>query len=429
MSAISTNEDLDRRPGDHPDLGDSGPILVEKARALQQTPVCWHPQYGFHLDWPVLVVIVSIAAMSALAFVTQLNLLYWGAALGTAALVVSLVFPGRMIFAAEITKLLPDNGVVSEPMSIKYHVRNRRTQFGLYSLRLVELIRARQCSTVPRVYIPYIGPGQTCSFQVFVTPTARGQLEFRGTRLASRYPFGLLTRFRTIRDGRKITIYPALGKLNTRFLPGQRRTDLELGMRQYRHSRGDSTEFYSLREYRHGDNPRLIHWKRSARMGELLVREMTQFAPYRFTVILDTYLSDLGPEQRTKFEQAVSFVATLLCNLLERGYRVALICASAPPTIIPPISGREAQHRILRTLASVEPQEREKLSELVRTWRWGGRWRGKCLLVGTTDPGQGPVDRLTEAVGPVQTIQVGSLAWSKVFVPPAYLRSKMKTDL
>lgn len=394
----------------------SAVVVKDPASSMRQVPTGWHPQYGIHVGWPGLMLLVAIAGMGSVAFLSQLNLLFWGTSLAVACLVVSIILPGRMVNAIEITKALADTAVVGEPMTVKYEVRNSRRWFGAYSVRIVELLGADATSAGPRAYIPYIGAGGRVTFQVLITPRQRGQLVFRGSRVASRYPFGVLTRFRTIADGRGVTVYPALGRLDRRFVPGQRGVQSHLRQTQS-HARGDSDEFYALREYRRGDNPHHIYWKRSAKMGQLVVREMSRFAPHRLTVILNTHLPNGDRDDLDRFEEAVSFVATLMCDSLEKGYRVTLVCTSDPPVIVPPLSGREAQHRILRTLSQVQGQAATPLSELVRQWRWTHRWRGQCLLVGLSDPGGGVMERLSDAVGPVHSAVAGTSGWRRIFVP------------
>jgi len=394
---------------------------VERLRPSDPVPYRWSPQYGLHMGWPVLGLLLVVTVLTALGFATETNmLLLWAASLGAAVFCVSLVLPGRMIHPIDITKIVPDDGMVGEPVCIKYFVRNRRRYFGAYSVRLIELIEPEGSVELPRVYIPYLGPGQRCEFQVLFAPIRRGRLELKGTRIASRFPLGLLVGFKTIPDGRQVTIYPALGKLMQSVLPGERRMDIHGA--PHPRFRGLSDEFYALREYRRGDNPRLIHWKRSARMGKLLVREMTQYAPQRLTLVLDTYAPTTDRAAQAQFEQAVSFVATLVCHSLESGLRVALVCASIPPEIIPPLAGREVQRRMLTRLSQVELQDSKPLLELTRNWRWTGRWHGRCLVISVTDPGSGLVDRLGEQIGPVRAIKVGSPEWEALFMPPAHLR-------
>ena len=115
------------------------------------------------------------------------------------------------------------------PMMINYTIRNKRRLFPLYSIRIVELFDPEQVEEMPRVFIPCIGPGKSCSFQVYVTPKNRGPMMCLGTRIASKYPFGLLTRFRTVTDSRHVDIYPALGSLTTRLLPANRNSEYQMG--------------------------------------------------------------------------------------------------------------------------------------------------------------------------------------------------------
>lgn len=401
------------------------PIEIDARRIINQVPVKWHPQYGIHLWLPMASLLLVVGVLGAMAFVTQLGLLFWGVALGLSVFSVSLIYPGWMIGSLVVTRVIPDTGIVSQALPITYTVRNRRRLFSVYSVRIVELFHEGQVTDLPRIYIPYLGPGQTLTFQILVTPRKRGQMISLGTRVASKYPFGLLTRFYTIPDRRPVVIYPALGLLTTHLQPASNPHDYQMGQTQPRH-RGTSDEFYALREYRPGDNPRLIHWKRTARVGHLVVREMSQFSPHRLTVILDTYLAVKDPHHRFLFEQMVSFAATLLCHTLEKGFRAGLVCSGVPPMMVPPLAGREAQHRMLRTLSAVEPQYGSSVSDLLQNWRFTGSWRGRCFIITQAEPPANLVGKLSEIIGPVQVYAVGGSDWRAAFVPPESLRDEVR---
>ena len=51
--------------------------------------------------------------------------------------------------------------------------------------------------------------------------------------------------------------------------------------------RGGQDEFYGVKEYRRGENPRWIYWKRSARTGTLVTREMTLVTPPRILLLVE----------------------------------------------------------------------------------------------------------------------------------------------
>ncbi|MFB6817873.1 DUF58 domain-containing protein [Streptomyces sp. NPDC056347] len=80
------------------------------------------------------------------------------------------------------------------------------------------------------------------------------------------------------------------------------------------------------RGYRHGDDLRRVHWRSTARYGELMVRREEQPQRARCTVLLDTRrLAYQGAGPDSAFEWAVSGAASALTHMLERGFAVRLL--------------------------------------------------------------------------------------------------------
>ncbi|WP_328945114.1 DUF58 domain-containing protein [Streptomyces sp. NBC_00250] len=80
------------------------------------------------------------------------------------------------------------------------------------------------------------------------------------------------------------------------------------------------------RAYRHGDDLRRVHWRSTARYGELMVRREEQPQRARCTVLLDTRrIAYQGSGPDSAFEWAVSGAASALIHMLERGYAVRLV--------------------------------------------------------------------------------------------------------
>ncbi|MEX0664588.1 MAG: DUF58 domain-containing protein [Acidimicrobiia bacterium] len=71
-------------------------------------------------------------------------------------------------------------------------------------------------------------------------------------------------------------------------------------------------EFLAMRDYEPGDDPRRVHWRLSARRGELLVRQDEAASPGRVVLVLDT-----RPEVHddVTFEAAVEAIASLAVSL------------------------------------------------------------------------------------------------------------------
>ncbi|MGW1022447.1 DUF58 domain-containing protein [Streptomyces sp. NPDC002577] len=80
------------------------------------------------------------------------------------------------------------------------------------------------------------------------------------------------------------------------------------------------------RGYRYGDDLRRVHWRLTARYGELMVRREEQPRRARCTVLLDTRgLAFQGAGPDSAFEWAVSGAASVLVHMLERGFSVRLL--------------------------------------------------------------------------------------------------------
>ncbi|MBD0337133.1 MAG: DUF58 domain-containing protein, partial [Cyanobacteria bacterium Co-bin13] len=101
----------------------------------------------------------------------------------------------------------------------------------------------------------------------------------------------------------------------------------------------------SLRPYRWGDSTRLIHWRTSARYGELRVRELEKItAGQQVIIALDT----ASPWESEAFEQAVVAAASLYIYALRRGFSTALWTPESKLT--------RDKLAVLTVLAAIEPR-------------------------------------------------------------------------
>ena len=105
-----------------------------------------------------------------------------------------------------------------------------------------------------------------------------------------------------------------------------------------------SAEDVTVREYRRGDDLRRVHWRSSARVGELMVRREEQPWQSRATLFLDNRLrAHRGQGIASSLEAAVSAAASIAVHLSHRGFTVRLVTATgedpaAPGTSATPTS-------------------------------------------------------------------------------------------
>ncbi len=110
----------------------------------------------------------------------------------------------------------------------------------------------------------------------------------------------------------------------------------------------------SIREYREGDDLRRIHWRTSARTGELMVRRDEQPRQRRATLLLDTRRdAHRGEGPTASFEWAVSAAASIGSWLARRGYGLRMITTDGD--VVGAASAQVAHAVLLDTLSVVTP--------------------------------------------------------------------------
>ncbi len=113
----------------------------------------------------------------------------------------------------------------------------------------------------------------------------------------------------------------------------------------------EGDEFIRIREYRYGDEKRLVDWKATAKMEKLMVKEYARDEAGTYTIILDNYL----PPDKDAFERSISFAASLTEFLIKRDFYLRFVTCHKT---IPYGSSIEHFYRILDLLAIIEPADR-----------------------------------------------------------------------
>ena len=143
-----------------------------------------------------------------------------------------------------------------------------------------------------------------------LNPVRRGPLRFNGVTLARPDPLGLMRSFITLAAPEAVLILPKRYGLGPIALPGiMKHQDGGVALAS---NVGQSDEFIGLREYRHGDPVRHIHWRTWARAGRPVVKQFEDEFFVRHALVLDTFTHH---PQSEVFEEAVSVAASFACTL------------------------------------------------------------------------------------------------------------------
>lgn len=192
----------------------------------------------------------------------------------------------------------PDRVSVGEPVLGRLVVTNlgRGPRGGLV---VVDRLDGRS----QELAVPALRVGGTRTLHYPVPTDRRGRLTVGPLTIARRDPFGLFHRAQPQDATGVLWVHPRTHSV--RPIPVGTVPDFE-GRAAL--STTGTTNFASLREYVPGDDPRRIHWRATARLGELIIRESVDTMEPTVTVVLDTRAQVLGP---TAFEHGVELAASV----------------------------------------------------------------------------------------------------------------------
>jgi len=188
------------------------------------------------------------------------------------------------------------------------------------------------------------------SVHLDIVAPRRGLIKTEHMAVRSTFPVGLFEHGMTSSCSDEVLVYPAVRRIHPSIL-AMLSSEGDVPARR----RGNSRDFYGVREYSPGDDSRLICWKLSAKHNRLMLREFERHEHRGMTIVFDGYLNDSGDSGEIElFEKGVSFCASLAWHYLREGYEVGLRTASR---FVPPRSGRKQVHRVMEVLALIEPAD------------------------------------------------------------------------
>jgi uncharacterized protein (DUF58 family) len=180
--------------------------------------------------------------------------------------------------------------------------------------------------TRPRFVLEGIGHGWKRHVRYQVRSDVRGHFEIGPMSVRVSDPFGLVELGRAFRTTVPLTVTPRTVVLPTIPLGGGWTGS---GDNRPRAFAIGSAEDVTVREYRRGDDLRRVHWRSSARFGELMVRREEQPWQSRATLFLDNRIgAHRGQGIASSLEAAVSAVASIAVHLTHRGFTVRLVTAA-----------------------------------------------------------------------------------------------------
>ncbi|TCO54770.1 DUF58 domain-containing protein [Actinocrispum wychmicini] len=285
----------------------------------------------------VLIGAVCLYALGELAGYAFFRVLGGAAAGGVlAAVAVTMVRP-----RAEVSRTVhPDRVERGKPALASLVVRNptERRHGGFTA-------GDRVGAEVRKIQVRPLAPGAEATYHYELPTEARGRLQVGPLELNRFDPFDLVRNNQTLGSTATVWVYPRRHPVRPAQV-GHARHDYD-GPITDPPLRG-SSDLRAVREYVIGDEVRFLHWKATAKTGQLMVREYVDPAQMRCTVVLDTRPDAMGA---AVFEEAVEVAASVLYASAVAGQLCRLITPAG--TDVPAGSGARAARALLDELCLV----------------------------------------------------------------------------
>lgn len=329
--------------------------------------------------WYVLfTVVVAVAASN-----TGNNALYMVLAAMLAVLAVSGIASRQNVRGLAIDLDPPAELHANQPARFGFAVHNRGRLLPRWAL-LFNLSAAGR----PRL-VPHLPRGRASRGSIELILPRRGHHPLPAAHVASLFPFGLFRKGARYRGAGRLLVFPELYSAAT----AQPDAAGDFGETASRRA-GWGHELHALRAFRHGDDPRRVHWKQTARTGGLIFMERESEENRRLSILVDNGVGELGAEAAQRFERLVSEAATAAADALARGYEVELVTRGRRLAFA---AGRRQRYAVLEALALLEPAPAaapaSSASPALRTPLVAGDPRARVLRLAL------PEAALPEAVG------------------------------
>jgi len=267
------------------------------------------------------------------AYNNQNNVLYLLLAVGLASLLASLVAAFFSLRGLTIEGSEQPDAYTDLPFRETLVVSNRSWWMSAFGLS----VDGRRSA------IPFLRWGAFERCRVERLYRRRGVHPVGEVVIATEFPFGFFYSSRRLRATRSLVVFPRIRSIDPTLTGGLRVSASHHSIR-----RGHSDEFFALRDYVPGDTPRLIHWKASAKVGDLVVREFGEMDDDRLCVAFVPRAR--AESDSVAFEHLVTAAASLACHLAQAGIAFRFLSENVE---LAPSSSPQHLRDVLTYLATV----------------------------------------------------------------------------
>ncbi len=328
----------------------------------------------------------------------------------------------QTLVALTVKRRLPTEAFAGQPFTVRFWVTNHSRWFPSWLLRIDDTIMPPGTtsgwmagwigrpsgSTSASCGLGAVPPERTLSAQYQCEVQRRGRYAMGPAVVSTGVPLGLMLTSRTFRLHDNLFVFP-------------RRLVLQRHWRRVLNSREGGTsatagrsgvqegDFFGLRGWQAGDSRRWIHWRTTARTGELAVRQFEKQRRFDLCILVDAFRAEPQPVSRRStsaashndglsaeeaaLEFVISAAATLVTALVATPTsKIGLTLAGRQIVALPSGGTREQTVAMLRHLSELQGSAAPDLAAAIKQMiQVGGRPRDLLILSPRT-----AVDQITE---------------------------------
>ncbi len=264
-----------------------------------------------------------------------------------------------------------------------------------------------------------LGPHGERSWIARVPLLRRGHFRVDPLVVRTGDPFGFFEATASVGHGQTVIVYPRLEpiprwRLHAVSLEGSRSLPVR--------TQQTTPLATSVRPYAPGDAFNRIHWRSTARTGEIQVKEFDLEQTADVWLFLDLErAAQAGRGDEASVEVAVRAVAAIAERAIEENRSVALTTTGARATTLPPDRGPRQRQKILQLLAAVDGDGSTPLVEtLVAGLSLMRRGMSAIVVTASTEPGW---------VRPLATLRPRGIGCQVIWLDPAvFARRAAETE-
>ena len=229
-----------------------------------------------------------------------------------------------MLRKMKVRRFVPHRVTAGELVTVEVEVENPKILLSSWLLAAKDVAFHSVDEFQATVLFVRVPASQSRRGHYSVRFNHRGEYSLGPIELSTQFPLGLIERGLRSDEFATVIVHPSVGRLTSKWQRELWHASELSDRRSARRGLFDD-EFNRIREYRSGDNPRAIHWRTTARRGDLMVREYHQTRDRELVLVLELW-QPLRPQSpdTDRVELAVSFAATVVHEHLRQLHEARL---------------------------------------------------------------------------------------------------------